>query len=1033
MLPPLRLRAILDSFLGLLGGITLKLIAKFAQGASLLMLLLPFAAVSRAAETARASAPVEEIVVTGSYIRGSAENAALPVDVVTSQELAEVGNPNMVEFIKSLGIASGLLGETNQFQAPAQGYYGVTTINLRGLGSSRTLVLINGHRQVSTEAVGVDVAAFPINAFGRTEILKDGAAALYGSDAIAGVVNFITRRGFEGFEVTGSNNWIEGSDGNQELGMLFGWAGEKSDAFVALEYNHRSELAIKNKDWGLKPFAQNFNGGWSTTGMPGTTYFYNPNSPLAAGTLQGTNQQVYSGYDPACTQLGGNIFPSGGLSCSFQFTYFDNLIEDTKQYKSYAEYNLQLNDTTTWHVEGMYGRSDIPHWASSPAYPPNSLFGPDRIIPANNPGLIQYKADYPQLFTCVATNTCAGQTGANPTVPAFPAGTTAANVEVYQKSRMLGVQGRGTGNPLHAAFKTNTYRLATDLSGEFGSVGYDFAVSYSSREYTTHGYDMQVQGMAFALNGLGGPGCTPGGSDPATSTAGSGPCQWFNPFSEAIPFSMPGGGANPTYKSAVANSQELIDWLTLEGEGNYRNELLVWDAVFNGDTGIKLPGGTIGWAGGIQARNEKYKVHLNDVANVAADPCPWTNPAAAQAPFNFTTPDQISPNCTVKFGLVAFGVPSDQRNDTRNIYAAFAEFALPVTDTIDMQAAVRFEDYGTTGGGSTVDPKLAIRWQASDWLALRGSISTTFRGPPQSYLSGVDTVLLNISAINAYRAVNYVGNPDLQPERATASNLGLIIETHGVTATLDYWNFDFSDPIQLESAQQIINAYTANGCQGDGTVTNPYGPGVGTPVCDDDLRPRFVPFGTSPSQLASVDTYYINGSNINTNGIDFSLKYDFDALGGAMTIGTEGTYTMEYTSQDFRDKDGLILAKGGDFAGQMNLGLNPFYPLPDLKGNAYIRYNRNNLNLSWTYRYVADYEDKAAHPLNAYLQDVENFTTQDVTAIYRWNEFTFAASVFNLTDEDPPEVYLPQNYDPYTVNPYGRMYKLQVTYTMGGG
>jgi len=113
----------------------------------------------------------------------------------------------------------------------------------------------------------------------------------------------------------------------------------------------------------------------------------------------------------------------------------------------------------------------------------------------------------------------------------------------------------------------------------------------------------------------------------------------------------------------------------------------------------------------------------------------------------------------------------------------------------------------------------------------------------------------------------------------------------------------------------------------------------------------------------------------------------------------------------------------------MNIGLNPFYPLPDVKGNAFLRYNRGPLNLSYTYRYVADYKDDAA--ANAYLKDVDSMSTQDFTAIYNWRDFTVAASVFNLTDEDPPEVYLPQNWDPYTHDGFGRMYKLQVTYRLG--
>lgn len=954
-----------------------------------------------------AESVIEEIIVTGSYIKGSAEDAALPIDVITNEDLQDVGNPSMIEFIRTLGITAGNLGETNQFNSPGQGQYGVTTINLRGLGSARTLTLINGRRQVATEDNGVDVAAFPMNAWGRTEILKDGAAALYGSDAIAGVVNFISRAGFEGVEITGSNQWIDDSDGNQMLGVTAGWSNDRMNALFAFEYDHRSELPIGDRDWGLKHFADNFNGGWSTTGMPGTTYLRDPSIPVPDGALPGTNQQVYAGPDPNCEELGGEVLFA---QCSFQFTYFDNLIEKTHQYKSYGEVNFDFNDTTTLHVEGMYSQMDMPSWKSSPAYPPNSLYGPDRIIPANHPALIQYKADHPELF-------------AN-----LPAGETIDSVEVYQRSRMLGVNGRD-GKPLNAEFETTTYRLAASLDGEFSGFSYSAGVSYSQRERRTNGYDMQVQGMAFALNGYGGPDCTPGGSDPATSTQGQGPCMWFNPFSSAIDYSAPLDMDNPNYIPALGNSPELIDWLTLHGTGEFTNELLVFDFVVDGDTGIELGGGTIGWAAGLQARNEKYDTKLNDVANAAIEPCPWTNPFAVD--LGFVTADQLTPNCTVKFGLLAFGVPGDEFSTSRTVYGAFAEAALPITDTLDVQLAVRYEDYGTESGGSTVDPKIAVRWQAVDWLALRGSASTTFRGPPQSYLGGVDTVLANIPAANAYRAVNYVGNPDLDPEKAVAMNFGGILQAGGLFATMDYWYFDFQDAFQLESANQILAAYGANDCQGNGTPQNPFGSGVGTPVCND-LRPRFVPEGTTQAGLASVDTYYINGSDITTSGIDFSVNYTFaDVMGGELTIGTDGSYTLEYESDDFKSLNGTTLAPGGDFVGLMNIGQNPFYPLPDLKGNAFVRFASGGLRLSYTYRYVADYEDLGA--ANAYLADVDDMGTHDITAIYAWRDFTIAGTIYNLTDEDPPEVYLPQNYDPYTHNPFGRMFKLQLTYTFGGG
>jgi outer membrane receptor protein involved in Fe transport len=714
-------------------------------------------------------------------------------------------------------------------------------------------------------------------------------------------------------------------------------------------------------------------------------------------------------------------------TCNFQFSQFDNLVEKTNTYKTYAEFNYDISDTAKFHIEGMYSYLNMPHWNSSPAYPPNSLFGPDRVVPATNPGLIQYKKDYPQLFT------------------ALPAGTTLDTVEVYQRSRFLGVNGR-EGKPLSAYRRATTYRIATALTGEAfdGAFGYNLAVSYSNRNRKSNGYDMPVQNMAFALNGLGGPDCTPGGSNPATSTAGQGPCGWFNPFSEAINFSAITKSFNPTFVPAVANSPEMIAWLTQEGSAREINELLVWDAVFDKELDIQLPGGSVGWAGGVQARNEKYQTELSRVANRAKAPCPWTNPYAVT--LGFTTADQLSPNCNPPNGELAFGVPGDNANTSRTVYGAFTELALPITDTINVQTALRYEDYGSDGG-STVDPKIAIKWQALNWLALRGSFQTTFRGPPQSYLSGVNTYLQNIPAANAYRAVNIVGNPELNPESATVFNTGIIIEAAGFTGTIDYWNFDFKDPFQIESAGQLLTAYTNNGCffGGAGAPNTSVGaPNAGpiTPTCQD-LRPHIEPLGSTAANLAAVNTNIINGSKINTNGVDITAQYVFDLSFGQFTLGAEATHTLEYTSDDFKDLGGTVLAPGGDFAGLENIGLNPFYPLPDWKGNTFVRFARDNWRFSYTVRYVTSFRDNSPPPFsnaantlynavaNADLRSIDSMLTQDATLIYTWKDLMVSGSVYNLADEDPPQVYAAQEFDPYTHNPLGRMWKLQLTYTLG--
>ena len=158
----------------------------------------------------------EVVIVTGSYIRGTAEDAALPVDVISAEDLAKQGSPSTLEMIKDLSVSNGVLGDTNQFDARAQGTEGSGSVNLRGFGPQRTLVLLNGRRMVTSPFLlgAVDTNFIPLAAIGRVEVLKDGAAATYGSDAIGGVVNFITKENLRGVDVGADFKQIEDSDGD---------------------------------------------------------------------------------------------------------------------------------------------------------------------------------------------------------------------------------------------------------------------------------------------------------------------------------------------------------------------------------------------------------------------------------------------------------------------------------------------------------------------------------------------------------------------------------------------------------------------------------------------------------------------------------------------------------------------------------------------------------------------------------------------------------------------------------------------------
>src|SRR5689334_7628620 len=243
---------------------------RYCCGASVVALAIGLAAASAAqAQNAPKENTVGEVVVTGSLIAGTSKDAALPVNVVTAEQMRKQGAPTVVEIIKQLPESSGVIGESNQFVAGGrgQGQYGTSTVNLRGLGPERTLTLFNGHRLPLAFALAPDPKKLPLAAIGRVEVLKDGAAATYGSDAIGGVVNFITRSGFNGLEVSADYKQIEGSRGDDYgASAVWGKAFGDFDIMLSAEWHHRSELPVLGKDWAHRRYDENPEGGWTGGG-----------------------------------------------------------------------------------------------------------------------------------------------------------------------------------------------------------------------------------------------------------------------------------------------------------------------------------------------------------------------------------------------------------------------------------------------------------------------------------------------------------------------------------------------------------------------------------------------------------------------------------------------------------------------------------------------------------------------------------------------------------------------------------------------
>jgi len=986
---------------------------RFFCSASLLAAMAALG-VSGQAMAQTAPAEIAEVVVTGSFIRGTPEDAALPVDVISQEDLEKQGSPSTLEMIKGLSVSSGVLGDTNQFDTRAQGSEGVGTINLRGLGSARSLVLMNGRRMPPNPFRGdgtVDTNILPQAAIGRVEILKEGAAATYGSDAIGGVVNFITRTNLDGLEVGGSYTLIDGSKGNYDASAAWGKTFDNGNILLAAGWQHRSELRVTDRDWALRPFAESPEGGWSG-GSSVTGYVPITQTATGAWVPTGTaTPGVLGAVDVGCAPLGGIPVAGAIQSCRFQYTAFDNLTETENRYQLYGEANFDLNENHRFHIETLWAKTDVPNWKTSPSYlslqTPTATTNPTVgsltpavllgwFVPANNPGFIAYRAANPGAIPATATGVHIPGVlyrpisfGGNPMFP----------------------ENDGSSEGLR---QYEAYRVSGGFRGETGfmGIGYDFALTYGQQVARRTGYDTVVSRLQLAMRGFGSlasdpsGGCTAAETANFTTNAGNAAlgCHFFNPFSNAVQSNAVTGQTNPGFNSALANNTDLIRWFFPQVATKQTTRLVVADAVFNGETGIELGGGNIAWAAGAQFRRDMFDSQYSVLNDINVTPCIDTVVTSTTA-------------CAVRNGpLVFLGTGEEQELD-RNVWAAFAELAVPITDDFQVQLAARYEDYEAVG--STANYKATARWQAMDWLAFRGSVGTTFRGPPLTSLTNSSVTALSFIA-GSFRAIDFFGNPDLDPETADTYTVGAVFDVGGLRATIDYWRFEFDKAIVGEPSGSIVSAMFPTGLAT--TAANH--------PCNDPsfagLKSRFAFQGAcSTATIARVRTQVVNGPDIKTSGIDFLATYDFgDVFGGEFRVGASATYTLDYKIGDF-EVEGVVVQRAFDAAGFLNYQLSAT-SLPEWKGSAFAEYSTGPHNVRLTLNYVDSYTDQRVTITGAGKTIKSTILAElDYRVQLPWDT-TVTASIDNLFDEDPSFARLDLNYDPFTGSAMGRTFKMSV-------
>ncbi|WP_372783178.1 TonB-dependent receptor domain-containing protein [Phenylobacterium sp.] len=997
------------------------------------------AAPSRAAGSS-ADSTVSEVVVTGSYIAGTPKTTALPVDVINAQDLAKRGSPTMVEIVKSLPAASGSIGETNRLLGASAG---IATINLRGFGAARTLVLFNGQRLAPSvagpAAGGVDVNLIPMAAIGRIEVLKDGAAAIYGSDAVAGVVNFISRTDLDGLEVSGDYSAIKGNSGNYTLSGAWGKKFENGNALITLGYRRIDELRTTDRSWALQPNAVDPFGGWSASSNPGGYTTGAGGGVLPNGSLAQPYANPINFQDDGCVPLGGEIV---GGTCRFHYSQFDNLADNETHYQVYGELNYDLTADTRVHFEGMYSKHDVTDERVSPyestvqfptpiqasggspgggvsPYPATGLNQQSRFyIPFANPG----------LTTLFNQHCLAGVASPYSAVQCNDIQT--SGVITSQTQWRPGGYG---GQPLfsdladHNKREADEFRLSGVLSGKlgYGNWKYNVALTYMDIHGETGTPDEIVNRLQLGLRGLGGPNC-----NVAANTPGQNGCFWFNPFANAVAKDAVHGAVNPFFSAAAVpantNTQALFAWMHQNGTAISESKILVGDAVANGEVPIQLPGGPVAVAVGAQWRYDSFRTNPGDtISDIGATRC-------------VDDVDDHTPTCTNGIGAFILFPSVQTSSASREVTAVFGEAKLPILDNLNADLAVRYEYYGGNIG-STTNPKFDIKWQALPWFALRGSVGTTFRAPPETSISNTFSRSLQqfVDPTNGaalYRAVDTYANPNLQPEKATNYDVGGIFQLGNFRATLDWWKFNFKEELTGETATAIYATMFPSASPSAWQCTNAalasrftFASGAGTAV--NPLT------GTNchPSNFQGVRANLINGPNVNTDGVDIDALYDIENLFGIpgnFTAGVDASYLRKYQRGALKTLDGITIAAGVDRAGKADL-LSTFYSDPHWKATFYLNYAVGPHNVRVTFHYVdplrdINHDTDAATP-GVQAATIKAFTPVDLT--YRVNlpaDTTLTATIQNLFDKDPPFAFSPFNYDFFLASPLGRVFEVAV-------
>ncbi|WP_292078927.1 MULTISPECIES: TonB-dependent receptor domain-containing protein [Brevundimonas] len=814
------------------------------------------------------AAQVEDIVVVGSQIRGASTTAALPVTVVTQEEIIATGAVSGDDLLRSIPqMGDVLFSSANNPQTSNAARGDVNSVNLRSLGVGNTLVLLNGRRIVqhptsqgtsdtgTVPVLSYNSNAIPVSGLERLEVLLDGAAAIYGADAVAGVVNTVLQQDFDGLEMKAQYGGAEGTHRREfTFGMFAGKDFERGNLSSFLDYTNRTAQQASDEPYtasddrrSLFANVPGYENSTDTDGRSSYTAWANFQTPFQVrrGTTALTTGAGAFHNQPSsfgCTApVGGDVcLASGNISYSGAGR---ELRYDGARGTTQSPDIERLNLFVSGHYDldnGVTAFGELGYYTASTQniQPPTILLNP-LWIPASN-----YWNPFGPVTFADGTrnpNRLAGLTN-------VPTTGTAVKLVRYRFND-LGAQVVDVDNWQS--------RFLGGLRGEWRGFDWESALLYSEAEATDSSNAVNLTALQANL---------------ALSTPDA-----YNPFS--------GGCVNDTsFGDCTPSSQAAIDAITTDLTRVSKTTLALWDFKVSRPDVFTLPGGPVGMALGVEARRETQRDDRDadlDGTNVFRD----------------------SVSGEISQSNIAAVSSNPDTYGKREVYSAYVEFAVPVVSpemniplvrSLDFQLAGRYEHYSDFG--DVAKPKIAMAWDLVEGVRVRGSYSEGFRAPNLEQTNAAqygrlstnndyirceaDLRLGRITNFNqcsqpASASLLVSGNPELQPEESTNQSIGLVLQPWFIpeqfgrfTFTLDRWKIEQEKIVGLLGAQSnVVLDYLniLNGTRNDNVNR--------AAVTADDIA-FFQGSGITPvGQIVSVEDRFINLLPQTVEGLDIGLQW----------------------------------------------------------------------------------------------------------------------------------------------------------------